>query len=162
MAPSLDVCVFGSCNVDFFTYVKEQPQIGETIHAHGFLQGYGGKGANQCVMAARLGAKCAMVGKVGSDAAGEDYRSELERQNVDTQQLFKSTTHATGMAFISVDDHGRNQIIISAGANSNITPQEVEANCSKVKYVLLSLTSFKDFLIINYYGWNHKKGRPRF
>lgn len=60
----VEVCVFGSLSMDYFCYVENQPQIGQTIHAHSFQKGFGGKGANQCVMAARLGVNTAMVGKV--------------------------------------------------------------------------------------------------
>jgi ribokinase len=121
MAQSFDVCVFGSCNVDYFTYVERQAKLGETIHAHGFLQGYGGKGANQCVMAAHLGARCAMVGKVGGDAAGADYRKQLESEGVDTSQLLSSSTAATGMVCRFLDQDNKMGGTASLGAATTNT-----------------------------------------
>lgn len=75
--------------------------------------------------------------QVGYDASGIDYRRQLESEGVDTSQLLTSKEAATGMAFISVDDNGGNQIIISAGANSDITPEEVAGSFSNVTYVVL-------------------------
>lgn len=75
--------------------------------------------------------------QVGNDASGIDYRRQLEAEGVDTSQLRTSQTAATGMAFISVDDNGGNQIIISAGANSDIAPEEVQGSFSSVTYVVV-------------------------
>lgn len=141
MAANVDVCVFGSLNIDYFCYVEEQPQIGQTIHAHGFQKAYGGKGANQCVMAARLGAKTAMVGKVGQDDEGEVYKRYLTNEGVDATQVGGSTSCATGMAFIWVDDAGRNQIVISAAANGDYKVAEVAGadNIRKAKVFVTQL-----------------------
>lgn len=65
----MDVVVVGSCNTDLISYVERMPMPGETLSGKRFETGFGGKGANQCVMAAKLGARTAMVGKVGSDGA---------------------------------------------------------------------------------------------
>ena len=64
MEKSFDVCVVGSCNVDLISYVDRTPKIGETIEGKKFEKGFGGKGANQCVQAAKLGGQVAMIGKV--------------------------------------------------------------------------------------------------
>eukprot|EP00124_Ichthyophonus_hoferi_P005306 Ihof_evm3s736 gene=Ihof_evmTU3s736 len=68
-----DIVVMGSCNIDLCAYVPRQPTLSETLHGHRFVQAYGGKGANQCVMAAKLGAKAAMLGMVGNDVHGQQF-----------------------------------------------------------------------------------------
>ncbi|XP_067635339.1 ribokinase isoform X4 [Eurosta solidaginis] len=78
----VEVLVFGSVIVDFVAYAERLPKAGETLHGHKFMTGYGGKGANQCVAAARQGAKTAMIAKLGDDSWGSNYLQQLRKENV--------------------------------------------------------------------------------
>lgn len=121
-----DVVVVGSLNVDFIAQVPRLPAPGETVAALGLLQRFGGKGANQAVAAARQGARVAMIGCVGSDADGAAYRDQLAtREGISTAGLRSVPGVPTGKAFINVDAHGENQIVVVAGANAKLTAANV-------------------------------------
>src|SRR6476660_5941946 len=81
------VCVVGSTNIDLTFRTARLPKPGETLAGHGFQLGYGGKGANQAVMAARLGARVTMIGKVGQDVFGERALENYREQGVDTTHV---------------------------------------------------------------------------
>uniref|UniRef100_A0A8C5PED4 Ribokinase n=1 Tax=Leptobrachium leishanense TaxID=445787 RepID=A0A8C5PED4_9ANUR len=93
------------------------PKAGETIHGSKFFIGFGGKGANQCIQAARLGAKTAMVCKVGQDSFGNDYKENFRKNNVSTDFVAQTEAAATGAASIIVNSEGQNAIVIVSGAN---------------------------------------------
>eukprot|EP01137_Pigoraptor_chileana_P026985 Opistho-2@9008 len=120
-----NVCVVGSSNVDLTAYVPRLPKPGETVHGTRFKQDFGGKGANQCVMVAKLGGQVAMVTKVGEDRYGEDFIANYRRHGVDTSRTFRTADASTGMAPIAVDENGRNCIIVISGANDLLTPADV-------------------------------------
>ncbi|XP_072165951.1 ribokinase-like [Diadema setosum] len=128
----VDVLVVGSCNTDLISYVSRFPRAGETIHGHRFSTGFGGKGANQCVMAARLGARTAMVGKVGDDSFGRDTLQNFKDNAVITDYLKVAPDSATGVAPITVADNGQNSIVIVSGANFLVTETEVEQAISQM------------------------------
>lgn len=107
------------------------PKPGETLHSTSFETGFGGKGANQCIAAARLGCKAAMIGKIGSDPYGTKYKSQFEAEGVDTQFLEVAGDHS-GVALIVVAADGENQIVINANANQFLSVQD----CEKAKKVL--------------------------
>jgi ribokinase len=121
------VCVVGSTNIDLTFRTARLPKPGETLAGHGFQLGYGGKGANQAVMAARLGARVTMVGKVGRDVFGEGALRNYREQGVDTTHVLTDAERPTGVASIIVDDAARNCIIVVPGANLGLTPQDVRA-----------------------------------
>lgn len=122
---SFDVVVIGSCMIDLVSYTPRFPKPGETLHGHRFSKGFGGKGANQCVVSARLGAKCAMVAKVGEDTFGSDYIENFKNNGIDTEFVYTTGEASTGVAPITVDDAGQNAIVIIAGANLLLTTDEV-------------------------------------
>lgn len=124
-APS--VCVVGSINLDMNAYVHRFPRPGETLHGGRFTTGYGGKGANQAVMVARLGGSISMVGRVGDDIFGQDMRRNLAAEGIDARFVFESAGVSSGVAVITVDDNGQNTIIVIAGANGLVTPDDVAA-----------------------------------
>lgn len=124
-APS--VCVVGSINLDMNAYVHRFPRPGETLHGGRFTTGYGGKGANQAVMVARLGGNISMVGRVGDDIFGQDMRRNLAAEGIDARFVFESAGVSSGVAVITVDDNGQNTIIVIAGANGLVTPDDVAA-----------------------------------
>jgi len=103
------------------------PALGETLHGTRFQMGFGGKGANQAVMAAKLGAGVTMIAKLGRDVFGEDTRKNFERLGIDTRHVHFTDQAFSGVAPIAVDPDGRNSIIIVTGANDLLTPAEIEA-----------------------------------
>ncbi|ESN89903.1 hypothetical protein HELRODRAFT_91240 [Helobdella robusta] len=122
---AVDVVVVGSCMTDLISYVPRLPKPGETLHGNAFKMGFGGKGANQCVAAAKLGASVAMVGKVGDDVFGHNYMKNFEQHQVNCDNMHMSSTSSTGMASISVAEDGANSIVIVAGANLELTEDDI-------------------------------------
>ncbi|KAK3883855.1 hypothetical protein Pcinc_011852 [Petrolisthes cinctipes] len=120
------VVVVGSCMTDLISYTPHLPNPGETICGHRFSVSFGGKGANQCVVATRLGANTAMVAMVGDDSFGQNYLQNFRDNGVDIAHVGVTEKAATGVAQIAVDDSGENCIIIVAGANLKLTPRDVE------------------------------------
>ncbi|XP_046372089.2 ribokinase-like isoform X1 [Haliotis rufescens] len=123
----MDVTVVGSCMTDLVSYAPRQPKPGETIHGTKFQIGFGGKGANQCVMAAKLGAKTAMVAKVGDDSFGKNYIQNFKDNNIDIGHVGVTADASTGVAPITVSDDGQNSIVIVAGANMLLSDRDVAA-----------------------------------
>lgn len=121
------IVVIGSANIDLVMQVAEFPLPGETIMGCGFLQNHGGKGANQAVACARLGGETAFVGKVGKDSLGTDTIEHLRNEGIDVQQLSQTAEAPSGTAFITVDSHGENSIIVNAGANGKLCPSDIDA-----------------------------------
>ncbi|XP_075060502.1 ribokinase isoform X2 [Mixophyes fleayi] len=111
------VIVVGSCMTDLVSITPRLPKAGETIHGSKFFIGFGGKGANQCIQAARLGAQTAMVCKVGDDSFGNNYIENFKKNNVCTDFAVQTAAAATGAASIIVNAEGQNAIVIVAGAN---------------------------------------------
>ncbi|CAG5121060.1 unnamed protein product, partial [Candidula unifasciata] len=101
----MDVVVVGSCNTDLSSYVSHLPKEGETVIGYKFDTGFGGKGANQCVAAAKLGAKVAMIGKLGSDLYGQEYLNNLKAYGVNCDYMGIEDGESTGVAAISVADN---------------------------------------------------------
>ena len=111
------VVVLGSVNADLVINLDRLPGAGETVTGGTFTRHHGGKGANQAVAAARLGASVAFVGAVGADEFGEAARTNLAGEGVDVSRLTAIEGSQTGVAFIVVDDAGQNQIAVASGAN---------------------------------------------
>ncbi len=116
MPPRL--AVVGSINLDFVVVCHRFPRPGETVPARGFGRFPGGKGANQAVAAARLGAHVRMVGCVGRDAYAEEALAGLRESGVELD--VRETDAPTGLAFVTVDRKGENQIVVFSGANLEI------------------------------------------
>lgn len=116
-----DIVVVGSLNVDLTVNVARFLKPGETLTGSKFSIFTGGKGGNQAVAAARLGASVAMVGCVGDDANGGMYKSALTREGVDLSALQTIPEETTGVAVITVDGNGENTIAIVPGANAALS-----------------------------------------
>jgi ribokinase len=116
---SVELTVVGSINLDLVARVQRLPRAGETLVGHDFVRVPGGKGANQAVAAARLGAHVRMVGAVGDDPLAEEALVGLHDAAV---ELELTRTGATGIALILVDDAGENQIVVVPGANAHVSP----------------------------------------
>src|SRR5262245_17675309 len=119
------VCVVGSCNVDLIVRTPRLPRLGETLSGSGFPTCHGGKGANQAVMAARLGASVAMVGRVGNDLHGQQIRQNLVHNGIAAEHVLADEALPSGVAVILVDDDAHNCIVVVAGANGALTPADV-------------------------------------
>lgn len=119
------ITVVGSSNIDLLSRVPRLPKLGETLVGESFQLGYGGKGANQAVTAARLGAQVTMVTMVGRDVFGEGTLKNYREQGIDSTFVRFDETRASGVAPIFVDDAGRNFIVIIPGANDALSPEVV-------------------------------------
>jgi ribokinase len=122
-----DVYVVGSLNADHRVRVSRIPEAGETILGSEIVVSAGGKGANQAVAVSRAGAAAMMIGAAGADPDGDIVRNALARQGVDTQHVHIVRGARTGRALITVDDHGANTIVVSPGANAQLTDEDVSA-----------------------------------
>ena len=126
------VTVVGSLNMDLVVRAPRIPRPGETIIGGEFRTVPGGKGANQAVAAARLGAQVAMVGRVGGDAFGGLLLENLAAAGVDHTFVTRDVEAATGVALIEVDDAGQNSIVVVSGANMRLAPADVEAAAAAI------------------------------
>lgn len=134
-----DILVVGSLNADLVVRAPHFPQPGETISGEDLQTLPGGKGANQAVAAARLGASVSMLGRVGKDSFGDDLLKNLESNQVDTKHVQRDDA-STGTAIIVVDSNGQNSIVLSPGANGKVGPADVgTASFSGFRLLLLQL-----------------------
>jgi ribokinase len=127
------ICVVGSSNIDLTFRAARLPRPGETLPGHGFQLGFGGKGANQAVMAARLGAQVRMVSRVGRDVFGEQTLAHYRAEGIDTSHVRADAERPTGVASIVVDDEARNCILVVAGANGALSPADVRAAAEAIR-----------------------------
>ena len=123
---SARVTVAGSLNMDLVARAPRIPQPGETIIGRDFRNVPGGKGANQAVAAARLGAEVSMVGRVGADTFADPLLENLAADGIDHTYVTRDPEAATGVALIVVDDAGENSIVVASGANARFSPGDVE------------------------------------
>ncbi len=127
MTKTAQVTVVGSLNMDLVVRAPHMPKPGETIIGNDFQTVPGGKGANQAVAAARLGAQVSMVGRLGGDAFAGPLLENLMAAGVDHTFVSQDPEAATGVALIVVDDTGQNSIVVVSGANMRLWPADVEA-----------------------------------
>ena len=138
----VDVAVVGSLNRDVVVRVPRHPRPGETVLGHGHFENPGGKGANQAVAAARLGASVAMVGRVGPDDAGRRLRAALTGAGVDDHAV-RTVDTPTGVALITVADDGENTIVVSPGANAEVSAADVGAHAGLLEAAAVCLLQFE-------------------
>lgn len=131
------ICVVGSSNIDLISLVPRLPKLGETIVGHSFHLGYGGKGANQAVMAAKLGAQVTMVTKLGRDVFGEGSLRNYREQGIETKHVLFDDERFSGVAPIFVDDAAQNFIVIVPGANLGLSPADVENAAAAIQTAVL-------------------------
>ena len=130
---SKKIGVVGSNMADLITYVDRMPGPGETLEAPTFEMGCGGKGANQAVAAARLGAEVMMVTRVGDDVFADNTIRNLASFGVDTRHVVKVAGKSSGVAPIFVEQSGENSILIVKGANAHLLPVEVDKAAADLK-----------------------------
>ena len=120
------VMVVGSSNTDMVIKMERLPAPGETVLGGEFLMVPGGKGANQAVAAARLGARASFIARLGMDVFGDTSLRNFEREGIDTEFIARDAEHPSGVALIFVDRHGENEIAVAPGSNSRLSPADVE------------------------------------
>ncbi len=120
------IAVIGSSMTDLVAYVDRVPDRGETVSGQSFAMGGGGKGANQAVAAAKLGAEVLFVGRVGDDAFADATHAALSGHGVDIRHLGRVPGVASGVATILVEASGENRIVIAKGANDHLTPADID------------------------------------
>jgi ribokinase len=126
------VIVVGSVNVDLVVTVDRLPAAGETVTGGTFARHHGGKGGNQAVAAARLGARVSFVGAVGDDAFGAEARSALVAAGIDCAGLVSLPGATTGVALILVDARAENEIAVASGANGEVSASSVREALSRL------------------------------
>ena len=126
------ICVVGSINNDHICVLPRLPGLGESLIAISYSTAFGGKGANQAVAAARLGATVRMIGAVGRDQAGEAMRRNLEANGVDAAGLLVTGT-PSGVAMINVDSAGDNTIAVYPGANMDLDPGWIRSKADAIR-----------------------------
>jgi ribokinase len=124
------IVVVGSANVDLVAQAPHIPRPGETVLGWGFVTAMGGKGANQAVGAARLGADVTLIARVGQDSFGDQCLAAYRAEGIDTRFVIRDDGEPTGVALIAVAEGGENSIIVASGANMRLTPQDVQAASS--------------------------------
>src|SRR5215218_8629412 len=141
-AVNTSIVVVGSLNADLVVRVPRFPRPGETLTGDRFMRFPGGKGANQAYAAARLGGVVAMVGQVGADEHGTWLTAHLADTGVDISQVLRDHAAPTGVALITIDTAGQNQIVLVPGANGTFTPDRFAGTSVAVghtRVVLLQL-----------------------
>jgi len=136
------ITVIGSNMIDLITNIERMPKNGETIDAPDFDLGFGGKGANQAVAAAKLGADVVMVSKVGDDLFGREVINNFNSFGIDTSYVEVVPGTTNGVAPIFVDQEGNNRILIVKGANSHLKPEDIDHARDKIlgsAFILLQL-----------------------
>lgn len=136
------IFVIGSSNTDMVVKSDKLPVAGETILGGTFLMNAGGKGANQAVAAAKLGASVTFVSKVGDDIFGKQAIQGFQKEGINTDFVFIDTENPSGVALILVDAKGENSIAVASGANGNLQIAEVEKAIEQISandMVLLQL-----------------------
>ncbi|QRF83122.1 ribokinase [Bacillus altitudinis] len=126
------IVVVGSCSMDLVVTSSKRPNAGETVLGESFKTVPGGKGANQAVAIARLGADVYMIGRVGDDAYGQDIMSNLQAQGVRTTYMKPVTEMESGTAHIILAE-GDNSIVVVKGANNEVTPHYVKDALSSIE-----------------------------
>src|ERR1700754_3733908 len=117
------ILVVGSSNTDMVIKTKNLPGPGETILGGTFFMNAGGKGANQAVAAARLKAPVTFLTRLGSDIFGTQTREQLIKEGIDPRYILTGPHAPSGVALITVDERGENNIVVAPGANANLDTQ---------------------------------------
>lgn len=135
------IVVVGSSNTDMIVHTHHLPELGETVLGGSFAESQGGKGANQAVAAARLGADVTFVARVGRDAFGDASLAAFKAEGINTKYIIMDDKARSGVALIMVNQKGENVIVVVQGANAKLSPDDVlvaesaikDANCLLVQ-----------------------------
>jgi ribokinase len=146
------IAVIGSNMVDLITYIDRMPEQGETLEAPDFAMGCGGKGANQAVAAAKLGADVLMLSKVGDDMFADNTLANFRRFGIDTQFVQRVPGVSSGVAPIFVQSDSHNSILIVKGANAHLKPADIDAAQSALRDCTLIVLQLEIDLDTVYYA----------
>ena len=135
----MNITVVGSINLDLVASAPSLPAAGETVTGATLARHPGGKGANQALAAEKLGAEVALIGRVGDDAMADEALALMEGFGVDLSGVGVDVAAPTGVALIAVDPTGENQIVVAAGANHLVTPEQLPARIESPLIVQLEL-----------------------
>lgn len=125
------IAVVGSINMDLVYRVPRLPRPGETLTGALFQRVHGGKGANQAVATARMGAEVSMIGRVGADAFGAALLAGLHGETIDVLHVKSSVGVSSGLAIVGVEASGQNCIVVMPGANEFVTPADIASAASR-------------------------------
>lgn len=151
------ILVIGSSNTDMVVKTQHFPAPGETVLGGTFYMFPGGKGANQAVAAARAGGEVTFITKTGQDLFGQTAKQGLQAEGIDTNYVFDTSEYASGIALITVDEHGENEIVVAPGANHVLDKADLDAAEEAFKrsaYLLMQLEIPLDTV-----GYALQKGR---
>ena len=154
------ITVIGSINMDLVISANRAPAAGETINGHSFATIPGGKGANQAVAGARCGSTVHMVGKVGDDGFGHELIAQLKASGVDTSTVGLTNETSTGVAVITIVNKD-NTIILSAGANALVLPEDIDGAHEKIMASDALLLQHEIPMETNKYIINKYKGKVK-
>ncbi|WP_448651239.1 ribokinase [Pseudomonas fluorescens] len=154
------IAVIGSNMVDLITYIDRMPAQGETLEAPGFALGCGGKGANQAVAAAKLGADVLMLSKVGDDMFADNTLANFQRFGIDTRYVQRVPGISSGVAPIFVQADSHNSILIVKGANAHLLPADIDAAAADLRECTLIVLQLEINLETVYYAieFAHRHG----
>lgn len=126
------IAVVGSSNVDLVIRTSRHPSQGETVFGNKFFMCPGGKGANQAVVASKLGAKVNFISCVGNDFFGDLIIKNLKKEGIETKSIIRTSKTSSGIALIIVDKKGENSIVVSPGANYKLNKKDIEKHKSLI------------------------------
>jgi ribokinase len=154
--------VVGSLNMDLVLRVPRAPEAGETLTGHDFSVVPGGKGANQAVACARMGAKVTHIGRVGADAFGNALRQTMAADGIDIRHISTDGHAATGVATILVEDSGQNRIVLAPGANATLTPAHLDdaRSCIEASSMVVLQLEIPLETVLHAIGMARRAGRP--
>ncbi|KAE9550769.1 hypothetical protein FO519_006021 [Halicephalobus sp. NKZ332] len=143
MSKSNEIIIVGSIVQDCISYAERFPKPGESIRGRDFKLGSGGKGANQCVQIAKLGGNAVMIGRVGNDMFGDSNLKSLSESGVNVELIEKSRTAPTATAAITVVDEGENSIVVTLGANLELSVEKINELESHIARSALLMCQFE-------------------
>lgn len=146
MYKNIRAAVMGSINMDIILNMKKVPEVGENVQGTDYGYANGGKGANQAIGLARLGAKTKMIGKVADDVNGHKLIENLNKNTVDASYVSLDGSQ-TGLAAIMIDGEGRNRIVVYEGANSEIDPDEAADCITDIDLLLVQFETNEDAVV---------------
>ena len=150
------ICVIGSSNIDQFSYVNKFPQEGETVIGESFKTGFGGKGANQAVMAGILGSDVYIISCLGNDIFAESTIDNFKKNKVNTEYIQRADV-SSGVAPIWVDAEGENKIVVIPGANNEIIGEEAINSIKKITNVSYVVGQAEIPMKVNYEVFEYSK-----
>ena len=149
------IVVIGSCNTDMVVKANRLPVPGETILGGSFYMNPGGKGANQAIAAARLGADVTFISKIGYDLFGLQALEIYKSERINTEFIFTDSKKPSGVALISVDSFGEYCIIVASGANQSLSPEDIDKAKENIKLRTGRVQFCRDL------GYKHTNGKGR-